>query len=222
MPCRMSLKSLKEIRNIKDEDGIIIRNKDRLVAMGYCQEEGIDYHETFAPVARLEAIRIFLAYAAHKGFKVYQMDVKSAFLNGKLNEEVYVQQPPGFESAEFPNYVYDLDKALYGLIQAPRVGYATLSIFLINNRFEKGSIDTTLFIKRYKNEMVLVQLCVDDIIFGSTNQKYCDKLSELMKSEFEMSLMGELTFFLVLQVTQTSDGTFINQSKYVYDILKKV
>ncbi|KAI3715136.1 hypothetical protein L6452_22105 [Arctium lappa] len=198
-----------------DEDGIIIRNKARLVAKGYCQEEGIDYDETFAPVARLEAIRIFLDYAAHKGFKVYQMDVKSAFLHGKLNEEVYVQQPPGFESTEYPNHVYYLDKALYGLKQAPRAWYETLSTFLINNGFEKGTIDTTLFIKRYKNEMLLVQIYVDDIIFGSTNQKYCDKFSELMKSEFEMSLMGELTFFLGLQVKQTSEGTFISQSKYV-------
>ncbi|KAI3693028.1 hypothetical protein L6452_32856 [Arctium lappa] len=107
-------------RNKKDEDGIIIRNKATLVAKGYCQEEGIDYDETFAPVSRLEAIRIFLAYVAHKGFKVYQMDVKSTFLNGKLNEEVYVQQPPGFENTEFPNHVYYLDKALYGVKQAPR------------------------------------------------------------------------------------------------------
>ncbi|KAI3685611.1 hypothetical protein L6452_34862 [Arctium lappa] len=208
-------------RNKKDEDGIIIRNKARLVAKGYCQEEGIDYDETFAPVARLEAIRIFLAYAAHKGFKVYQMDVKSAFLHGKLNEEVYVQQPPGFESTEYPNHVYYLDKALYGLKQAPRAWYETLSTFLINNGFEKGTIDTTLFIKRYKNEMLLVQIYVDDIIFGSTNQKYCDKFSELMKSEFEMSFMGELTFFLGLQVKQTSEGTFISQSKYVSEILQK-
>ncbi|KAI3692839.1 hypothetical protein L6452_32663 [Arctium lappa] len=204
-----------------DEDGIIIRNKARLVAKGYCQEEGIDYDETFAPVARLEAIRIFLAYATHKGFKVYQMDVKSAFLHGKLNEEVYVQQPPGFESTEYPNHVYYLDKALYGLKQAPRAWYETLSTFLINNGFKKGTIDTTLFIKRYKNEMLLVQIYVDDIIFGSTNQKYCDKFSELMKSEFEMSLMGELTFFLGLQVKQTSEGTFISQSKYVSEILQE-
>ncbi|KAI3718388.1 hypothetical protein L6452_19257 [Arctium lappa] len=208
-------------RNKRDEDGVIIRNKARLVAKGYCQEEGIDYDETFAPVARLEAIKIFLAYVAHKGFKVYQMDVKSAFLHGKLNEEVYVQQPPGFESTEFPSHVYYLDKALYGLKQAPRAWNATLSTFLIKNGFEKGTIDTTLFIKRYKNEMLLVQIYVDDIIFGSTNQKYCDKFSELMKSEFEMSLKGELTFFLGLQVKQTSEGTFISQTKYVSEILQK-
>ena len=123
-------------RNKKDEDGIVIRKKARLVAKGYRQEEGIDYDETFAPVARLEAIRMFLAYAAHKGFKVFQMDVKFAFLNGKLQEEVYVQQPPGFEDPKHPDYVYFLDKALYGLKQAPRAWYETLSTFLIDNGFE--------------------------------------------------------------------------------------
>ena len=107
-------------RNKIDSDGIIIRKKARLVAKGYSQQEGIDYDETFAPVARLEAIRMFLAYAAHKKFKVFQMDVKSAFLNGELEEEVFVEQPPGFVDPRFLNHVYRLDKALYGLKQAPR------------------------------------------------------------------------------------------------------
>ena len=116
-----------------DEAGVVVRNKARLVAKGYSQQEGIDYDETFAPVARLEAIRIFLAFAAHSNFKVYQMDVKSAFLNGELAEEVYVTQPPGFESDEFPHFVYRLLKALYGLKQAPRAWYDTLSQFLLDN-----------------------------------------------------------------------------------------
>ena len=132
-------------RNKLDERGIIIRNKARLVAQGYRQEEGIDYDETFAPVARLESIQIFLAYAAYKDFKVYQMDVKSAFLNGKLQEEVYVKQPPGFEDSKHPNHVYKLDKALYGLKQAPRAWYDTLSQFLTENGFTRGKIDKTLF-----------------------------------------------------------------------------
>ena len=114
-----------------DEAGIVTRNKARLVAKGYSQQEEIDFDETFAPVARLEAIRIFLAYVAHANFKVYQMDVKSAFLNGELEEEVYVQQPPGFEDLNFPDFVYRLLKALYGLKQAPRSWYETLSQFLI-------------------------------------------------------------------------------------------
>ncbi|KAI3733481.1 hypothetical protein L6452_12924 [Arctium lappa] len=132
-------------RNKLDEHGTVTRNKARLVAQGYRQEEGIDYDETFAPVARLEAIRLFLAYAVYKDFIVYQMDVKSAFLNGKLNEEVYVEQPPGFYDPKHPNYVYKLDKALYGLKQAPRAWYDTLSSFLISENFERGKIDNTLF-----------------------------------------------------------------------------
>ena len=118
-------------RNKLDENGKIVRNKARLVAQGYNQEEGIDYEETFAPVARLEAIRILLAFASFMSIKLYQMDVKCAFLNGFLEEEVYVAQPPGFESSEFPNHVYKLDKALYGLKQAPRAWYERLSRYLL-------------------------------------------------------------------------------------------
>ncbi|GJT70042.1 retrovirus-related pol polyprotein from transposon TNT 1-94 [Tanacetum coccineum] len=145
-------------RNKKDEHGTTTKNKARLVAQGYSQEEGIDYDETFAPVAMMEAIRIFLAFATYMNFKVYQMDVKSAFLNGKLKEEVYVKQPPGFESSEFPYYVCKLEKALYGLKQAPRAWYETLSTFLIQNKFAKGRIDNTLFIYKSKGEVLIVQL----------------------------------------------------------------
>ena len=122
-------------RNKLNEDGQVVRNKARLAAQGYRQEEGIDFDESFAPVARLEAIRIFLAYAAFKNFKVYQMDVKSAFLNGLLNEDVYVEQPPGFQSHTLPRHVFKLDKALYGLKQAPRAWYDTLSKFLFDHDF---------------------------------------------------------------------------------------
>ena len=159
-------------RNKMDEQGVVIRNKARLVAKGYSQQEGIDYDETFAPVARLEAIRIFLAFAAHSDFKVYQMDVKSAFLNGELAEEVYVAQPPGFESEEFPDFVYRLLKALYGLKQAPRAWYETLSQFLIEHQFTRDTIDKTLFYKKHGDDIILVQIYVDDIIFGSINAKH--------------------------------------------------
>jgi hypothetical protein len=208
-------------RNKMDERGVVTRNKARLVAQGYRQEEGIDYDETFAPVARLEAIRMFLAYSAYKGFKVYQMDVKSAFLNGKLQEEVYVQQPPGFENSKFPTHVYKLDKALYGLKQAPRAWYDTLSKFLLESMFKRGNVDKTLFIRKIGNDILLVQIYVDDIIFGSTSERLCKKFSELMSSKYEMSMMGELTYFLGLQVKQTKDGIFINQGKYVKDLLSK-
>ncbi|GJU62920.1 retrovirus-related pol polyprotein from transposon TNT 1-94 [Tanacetum coccineum] len=208
-------------KNKKDESSLVIRNKARLVAVGYCQQEGIDYDETFAPVARIEAIRLFLAYAAHKDFTVFQMDVKTAFLNGILKEEVYVGQPPGFVSKQYPDHVYALDKALYGLKQAPRAWYDVLSKFLVDSGFQKGSIDTTLFIKKKGKHIMLIQIYVDDIIFGSTNPKYCTKFLELMVKRFEMSMMGEMKFFLGLQVNQFSNGIFINQSKYILDILKR-
>ena len=208
-------------RNKMDEQGNVVRNKARLVAQGFCQEEGIDYDETFAPVARLEAIRIFLAFAAHHEFKVYQMDVKSAFLNGTLEEEVYVKQPPGFVNEKYPHWVYRLDKAVYGLKQAPRAWYDTLTKHLLENGFVRGAIDSTLFILHEKGNILLVQIYVDDIIFGSTDEKMCKKFSKIMSSEYEMSLMGELTFFLGLQIKQSSDGIFINQEKYVRDLLRK-
>ncbi|KAL8087683.1 hypothetical protein AgCh_037723 [Apium graveolens] len=157
-------------KNKKDEDGNIIRNKARLVAQGYNQQEGIDYDETYAPVARLEAIRILMAFAAHKKFKLYQMDVKSAFLNGYLKEEVYVKQPPGFIHEKYPNYVYKLKKSVYGLRQSPRCWYGRLSQFLVNNGFIR--------------------------VFGSSNESLCKWFSDCMHKEFDMSLMGELQYFL--------------------------
>nr|GEZ67497.1 hypothetical protein [Tanacetum cinerariifolium] len=162
---------LLQFKNKKDEMGIMIINKARLVAQGYTQEEGIDYDEVFTPVARIDVIRLLLAYASFKGFVVYQMDVKSAFLYEKIAEEVYVCQPPGFEDSDFPDRVYKVEKALYGLHQAPRAWH--------------------------KGDILLVQVYVDDIIFGV------------------------LTFFLGLQVKQKKDAIFISQDKYVAKILKK-
>ena len=208
-------------RNKLDEEGTVTRNNARLVSKGFSKAEGIDYDETFAPMARLEAIRMFLAFAAHSNFKVYQMDVKSAFLNGELAEEVYVEQPPGFEDPDFLDLVYYLFKAIYGLKQAPRKWYDTLSGFLIENGFIRGFIDKTLFTKKHKNGILLVQVYVDDIIFGSTNDDLCKRFAKLMQSKFEMSLMGELKYFLGLQVDQRIDGIFICQSKYLKELLKK-
>ncbi|KAJ9560566.1 hypothetical protein OSB04_005726, partial [Centaurea solstitialis] len=208
-------------KNKKDEDNIVVRNNARLVAKGYRQQEGIDYNETFAPVARIEAIRMFLAYAAHKDFTVYQMDVKTAFLNGVLKEEVYVSQPEGFVDQDHPDHVYILDKALYGLKQEPRAWYDSLSQFLVESGYSKGKIDNTLFIKREGEHIMLVQIYVDDIIFGSTCPNFCETFSKLMMTRYEMSMMGELNFFFGLQVKQLSAGIFINQAKYIKDILKK-
>nr|GEX12592.1 hypothetical protein [Tanacetum cinerariifolium] len=208
-------------KNKKDDRGIVVRNKTRLVAQGYTQEEGIDYDEVFALVARIEAIRLFLAYASFKDFVMYQMDVKSAFLYGKIKEEVYVSQPPGFKDPEFHDRVYKVEKALYGLHQALKAWYKTLSTYLLDNGFHRGQIDKTLFIKRVKGDILLVQVYVDDIIFGSTKKEMCTEFEKMMHKKFQISSMGELTFFLGLQVTQKDDGIFICQDKYVYEILKK-
>ncbi|GJU63887.1 ribonuclease H-like domain-containing protein [Tanacetum coccineum] len=162
-------------RNKRDKRGVVVRNKARLVAQGHRQEEGIDYDEVFAPVARIEAIRLFLAFASFMGFIVYQMDVKSAFLYGTIDEEVYVSQPPGFVDPDHPKKVYKVVKALYGLHQAPRAWYATLSTFLEKHGYRRGTIDKTLFIKKDKKDIMLVQVYVDDIIFGSTRKSWCDE-----------------------------------------------
>ncbi|GJT11189.1 retrovirus-related pol polyprotein from transposon TNT 1-94, partial [Tanacetum coccineum] len=189
--------TLKWIYKVKlDELGGILNNKARLVAYGYRQEEGIDFEESFAPVARLEAIRIFLAFAAHMNMVVYQMDVKTAFLNGNLREEVYVSQPDGFVDPDNPNHVYKLKKALYGLKQAPRAWYDMLSSFLISQDFFKGSVDPTLFIRREGKELLLVQVYVNDIIFAASTLELCDLFAKII-------------------------GIFINQSKYTLESLKK-
>nr|GEZ48080.1 putative ribonuclease H-like domain-containing protein [Tanacetum cinerariifolium] len=180
-------------RNKKDERGLVVRNKARLVAQVHTQEEGIDYEEVFTPIARIEAIRLFLSCAFFMGFMVYQMDVKSVFLYGTIKEEVYVCQPPGFEDPDYPDKVYKVVKALYGLDQALTPWYETLANYLLENGFQRGKIDQTLFIKKKKGDILLVQ----------------------------MSSMGEHTLFLGLQVKQKQDGIFISQDKYIAEILRK-
>nr|GEY56479.1 putative ribonuclease H-like domain-containing protein [Tanacetum cinerariifolium] len=184
-------------------------------------EESIDYDEFFALVARIEAIRLFFAFASYMGFLVYQMDVKSAFLYESVKEEVYVTQPKGFVDPQHPKKVYKIVKALYGLHQAPRAWYATLSTFLLKHGYRRGTIDKTLFLKKNNRDIILVQVYVDDIIFGSTKKAWCDEFEALMKGEFQISAMGELTFFLGLQVQQRPGGIFIHQDKYVQEILNK-
>ncbi|GJV27024.1 retrovirus-related pol polyprotein from transposon TNT 1-94 [Tanacetum coccineum] len=203
------------------DENTIIHNKSRLVAKGYAQKEGIDFKESCALVARLEAVWLFIAYAAHKSFTVYQMDVKTTFLYGPLKEEVYVNQPDGFVDPYHPDKVYRLKKALYGLKQAPRAWYDELSNFLVSEGFSKGSIDPTLFITKHGEDILLVQIYVDDIIFGSTNPKLSKRFGKLMHNKFDMSMMGELKFFLGIQIHQSPRGIFINQAKYAQEILKK-
>ncbi|KAK0570386.1 hypothetical protein LWI29_000343 [Acer saccharum] len=208
-------------RNKSDEDGNIVRNKARLVAQGYSQIEGIDFEETFAPVARLESIRLLLSISCVHKFKLHQMDVNSAFLNGFLQEEVFVEQPKGFVDAHHPNHVYRLKKALYGLKQAPRAWYERLTKFLVDNNYTRGSVDKTLFIKRDNDELFIAQIYVDDIVFGSTNNTKVQQFVDVMSHEFEMSLVGELSYSLGLQIRQLDDGIFITQAKYVKNLVKK-
>jgi hypothetical protein len=160
-------------RNKQDEHEVVTRNKVRLMENGYAQVVGLDFEETFAPVARLESICILLAYATHHSFKLYQMVMKSAFLNRPINEEVYVEKPPGFEDDRYPDHVYKLSKALYRLKQAPRAWYGCLRYFLISNAFKLGKADPTLLTKTCNADLFICQIYVDDIIFGSTNQKSC-------------------------------------------------
>nr|GFA16554.1 retrovirus-related Pol polyprotein from transposon TNT 1-94 [Tanacetum cinerariifolium] len=221
-PDQVMVITLKWIYKVKlDELGGILKNKARLVTRGYRQEEGIDFEESFAPVARLEAIRIFLAYAAHKNMVVYQMDMKTAFLNCNLREDVYVSQPDGFVDSDNPNHVYKLKKALYGLKQASCAWYDMLSSFLLSQDFSKGSVDPTLFIRKNDNDLLLVQIYVDDIIFAAPNLELCDLFAHLMCSKFKMSMMGKISFFFGLQISQSPRGIFINQSKYALESLKK-
>nr|GEX13924.1 retrovirus-related Pol polyprotein from transposon TNT 1-94 [Tanacetum cinerariifolium] len=200
-----------------EQNGVVERQNPK----GYAQNEGVDFKESFAPVARLEAVRLFIAYVAHKSFNVYQMDVKTSFLYGPLKEEVYVNQPDGFVDPYHPEKVYRLKKALYGLKQVPRVWYDELFNFLVSKGFSKGSIDPTLFITKHGEDILLVQIYVDDIIFGSTNPKLSKQFEKLIHSKFEMSMMGELKFFLGIQIHQSPRGIFINQSKYAQEILIK-
>jgi hypothetical protein len=204
-----------------NEDGQVTRNKARLVCKGYAQIEGIDFEETFSPVARMEAIRFLLAYACSKNVKVYQMDVKSSFLNGELEEEVYIEQPEGFQLSENTDYVCKLKKALYGLKQAPRAWYSRLDKYLQQAGFRKGSADNNLYIKVSQGNILLIEVYVDDIIFGSDDDRLSQKFAKDMQNEFEMSLLGELSFFLGLQIRQSNQGIFISQTKYIREMLKR-
>ncbi|GJX99652.1 retrovirus-related pol polyprotein from transposon TNT 1-94, partial [Tanacetum coccineum] len=206
---------LKWIFKIKlDEYGEVLKNKARLVAKGYRQEAGIDFEESFAPVARLEAIRLFIANAACQNMIIFQMDVKTAFLNGELNEVVYVSQPEGFVDPEHPTHVYRLKKALYGLKQAPRAWYDKLSKYLISTGFTKGVVDPTLFTKKIGKHILLVQIYVDDIIFASTNPKSCQLFAHEMNLTFQMSMMGQINMAERPNLDEDRGGKLIDPTHF--------
>ena len=199
----------------------MIGNKARLVTQGYSQMEGVDYDETFTPVVRMESIRIFFVLACQLKFKLYQMDVKTAFLNGLFKEDVYMAQPKAFIDPHFSDHVLYLKKALYGLKQAPRAWYDWLTQYLVSHRFIRGKADQTLFIKRKDGELIIAQVYIDDIIFGSTKDELAHGFSKLMQGEFKMNMIGKLTHFLGLQIRQQDSGIFLSQSKYAKNLVKK-
>ncbi|KAL0558837.1 hypothetical protein IC582_003419 [Cucumis melo] len=203
-------------------DGSLEKHKARLVAKGYAQQHGIDFEETFSPLARFETMRIVLALAVQQQWPVYQFDVKSAFLNGELQEEVYVEQLEGFDKKDSEEKVYKLTKALYGLKQAPRAWYSKIDEYFQQNGFKRSANEPTLYVKKGgKNDFIIVCLYVDDIIYTSSSKSLVAEFKSHMKNKFEMTDLGLLHFFLGLEVCQTEGGIFISQKKYAKDLLKK-
>ncbi|KAL0345417.1 UNVERIFIED_CONTAM: Retrovirus-related Pol polyprotein from transposon TNT 1-94 [Sesamum radiatum] len=223
LPSGKEVIGLKWIYKLKFKpDGSIQKHKARLVARGYMQREGIDFEETFSPVARFDTIRTVLSIAANYKWKVYQFDVKSAFLNGVLEEEVYVQQPKGYEVKGEEMKVYRLRKALYGLKQAPRAWYERIDTHFNKNGFRKSASEATLYVKtKGAAEVLLICLYVDDLIYTGNSVALINNFKKIMVSEFEMTDLGEMSYFLGLEVRQSEDGIFISQHKYVKDLLEK-
>ena len=202
-------------------DGSINKHKARLVVKGYAQMVGVDFSETFAPVARLDTIRILLALAAQNGWTIHQMDVKFAFLNGYLEEEIFVEQPEGFVIQGEEEKVYLLKKALYGLKQAPRVWYNRIDAHLLDLGFTKSLSEFTLYLRKINDELLVVSLYVDDLLVTGSNMEQIDVFKREMKNVFEMTDLGKMTFFLGMEVQQKQNEIFICQQKYAKEILKK-
>ena len=201
--------------------GEVERHKARLVVKGYRQKAGIDYDEVFAPVARMETIRLLISQAAQFGWPIYQMDVKSAFLNGVLEEEVYVEQPLGYMKAGKEQLVLRLEKALYGLKQAPRAWNTRIDSYFKENGFRQCPFEHAIYVKSRKGELLVVALYVDDLIFMGNSQRLLEEFKEVMMKEFEMTDLGKMRYFLGLEIRQDSSGTFVSQGAYARNILKR-
>ena len=205
-----------------NENGEVDKYKARLVAKGYAQQHGVDYTEVFAPVARLDTIRLVIALAAQKGWSIYQLDVKSAFLHGELSEEVFVEQPRGYEIKGSEQKVYKLKKALYGLKQAPRAWYSRIESYFVKEGFVRCPHEYTLFIKTSAGGKILIlSLYVDDLIFTGNDESMFAEFKKSMLVEFDMTNLGKMRYFLGIEVMQKSDGIFINQKKYVMEVLER-
>ena len=205
-----------------NELGEIEKYKARLVAKGYAQEYGVDYEEVFAPVARMDTVRMILAFAAQKGWNIYQFDVKSAFLHGELTEDVYVEQPRGYEVKDEIHKVYKLNKALYGLKQAPRAWFSRIESYFLREGFRKCDSEQTFFIKTNKlGKRLIISLYVDDLIYTGDDEAMICEFKDSMMNEFDMSDLGKMRYFLGIEVVQFGEGIFISQKKYALEILKR-
>lgn len=222
MPLNKQPISVKWVFKLKlKPDGSISKHKARLVAKGFLQKAGLDYSEVFAPVARTETIRLVLAFANFKGWPLFQLDVKSAFLNGPLEEEVYVTQPPGFEIKGREDKVYRLKKALYGLKQAPRAWNKRIDSFLVQQGFNKCSVEYGVYVRMKGVKMLLICLYVDDLLVTGSNHAEIEEFKERMKSEFDMTDLGVLSYFLGMEFLETAEGIVLHQKKYANDVLKR-
>lgn len=204
-----------------DEQGNISKHKARLVVKGYSQRHRIDYSEVYAPVARMDTVRLIIALAAQRGWKLHQLDVKSAFLHGELEEDVYVDQPKGYKKKGSEQMVYKLHKALYRLKQAPRAWFIRLESYFIKEGFIRSPSEQTLFVKKKGDDILIVSIYVDDILFTSNNDELLEEFKYLMKKEFDMTDLGESKFFLGIEILQGSDGVFICQRKYASEVLSR-